>query len=299
MLEMLPITIIVHTKNSGATLAACLASLPMVNELLVVDMQSTDQTLTIAREFHARTISVADLDYVEPARNIAIEAATQPWILIIDADETLPKTAHEWLPELLEKQEHTVYALPRKNIVFNRAYQHAGWWPDYQVRLFRKGDVTWSDKIHAQPTCAKKPHRLPATDVYALIHLNYQHIAQFVERMNRYTTIEARTKSDTQDERWLSQLTDEFFSRWGALEGWREEEHGLAISLLQAYYPLLTALKRWEADGFKHQSNFAPKLSQQLSDLQRNLAYWHATYQLEQRSGLHRLYWQIRRKLQL
>lgn len=297
---VLPITVVVHTRNSAKTLEQCLASLPPVAEILVADMASSDSTLTIARRFHARTISVADVGYVEPARAVALAQATQPWILIIDADEALPPGAGEWLAALLEKEEHAVYALPRRNHIFGRALEHTGWWPDYQVRLFRKGAVTWPSEIHAQPECLHKPFKLPATDLYALRHENYQHIAQFIDRMNRYTTIEAQTKkSQHKEDNWLTLMTSEFLSRFAAKQGWRDKEQGLAISLLQSFYPLVAALKRWEANGFASSDGFEQSLNQQLEDATRELTYWRATIKVDQSRGLSRLLWRFRRKVQL
>lgn len=300
MFETLPLTVIVHTRNSAQTLESCLQSLPRAAELLVVDMASTDATLTIAQRHQAKVIAVADVGYVEPARNVALSAATQDWILIVDADEELPEMMATWLPSLLEKNDHSVYALPRSNIVFGKALKHTGWWPDYQVRLFRNGAVTWSEKIHAKPNCIHKPEELPETEEYAIIHHNYQTIAQYVERLNRYTSIEVKAGSNASEEKQLlATQMDELCSRLFAREGWRDGEHGLALSVLQSFYLAISQLKRWETKGFPQHSTFDAELSAQLNEVKHTFAYWHTTYQIAQTHGLKRFYWRIRRKLQL
>ena len=301
MAAPLPISIIVHTRNSASTLKKCLSSLPEVRELLVVDMESTDETLIIARQFHARTMTVADVGYVEPARMIAIEQATEPWILIVDADEQLPADCATWLTPLLEENEHAIVALPRRNRMFGHPMTATGWWPDYQVRLFKKGLVEWDSNIHSQPQCQHQPFKLPTTDTYALIHENYQQIAQFIARMNRYTSIEVTSKKSSPVQRhdWLNLMSEEFFTRFGKKQGWKDREQGLALSLLQSFYPLVVALKRWEQTGFAHSRNFEQSISPQLAQLAHNLAYWRASYEIDHSSGLAKLYWQIRRKLQL
>lgn len=295
----LPITIIVHTRNSGQTLEQCLQSLPPVAELLVVDMASKDESLVIARQFHARTISVVDDGFVEPARQAAIESATQPWILIVDADESLPADAASWLGELTAKGEHSVIMLPRRNIIFGHPFTHTGWWPDYQVRLFQKGSVTWPEKIHTKPVCTDEPYKLPANDTYAIIHQNYQHIDQFIDRMNHYTTIEANSADANDPQQWLTLMTSELFSRLGARTGWLDKEPGLAASLLQSFYPFVTALKRWESVGFPKRKDFEENLLLQLSELVKAAAYWRATNEIRQTAGLVQLFWRIRRKLQM
>ena len=302
--DLLPISIIVHTRNSAQTLSACLESLPEVRELLVVDMQSSDDTLLIARRFHARTISVPDVGFVEPARAGALEQASQPWILIVDADETLPSAARGWLADLVQ-QPPAVYAVPRRNVMFGKPLEHTGWWPDYQVRFFAKGMVSWPATIHAQPSCTQKPVELPADEAHALVHQNYQHIDQFIDRMNRYTTIEAQksapaqTSADGDAQGWLVVQIRELFSRLVSHEGWRDGDHGLALSLLQSYYPLVSALKRWELTGFSSSLDFSSNIARQLDQLSRECAYWRAEYHVKNSSGLAQFYWKIRRKFQM
>lgn len=300
MPDVLPITAIVHTKNSAETLARCLQSLPPVAELLVVDMKSTDDSLRIAKQFNAKILSVDDVGFTDPARNIAFAAATQPWLLLVDADEALPPETSQWLPDLLANTEKSIYALPRINYFFGKQLKHTGWWPDYQVRLFRAGTVQWPAKIHTQPTMSEQPHKLPASDAYALSHLNYQHIDQFIDRMNRYTTIEAMSGEHvSSDDQWLLLQMREFLSRLGAHEGWRDKEHGLAASLLQSFYPLVSSLKRWEAAGFSSSPTFDESLEKQLDSAVKELGYWRASIRIQKSSGFSRLLWRVRRKLQV
>lgn len=300
MSDLLPITAIVHTRNSGETLERCLDSIPAVAQLLVVDMNSSDDSVKIARAKGAEVISVDDAGYVEPARATALAAAKQPWILIVDADEALPEAVKTWLPELIATNAHSVYSLPRRNTIFGKPLTATGWWPDYQVRLFKAGSVTWPEKIHSQPETTEKSFKLPATDEYALSHLNYQHIAQFIDRMNRYTTIEAQTNPTAkQEDQWLLLQTRELFSRLGALEGWRDKEQGLSASLLQSFYPLVSALKRWEAQGFTPNPSFDESLEKQLDIAVGELRYWRATIRIQNTTGVAQFLWRIRRKLQL
>lgn len=301
MSDVLPITAIVHTKNSAETLARCLQSLPTVAELLVVDMHSSDDTIEIARTHGAMVLEVEDVGFVEPARAIALAAAEQPWILIVDADEALPAAAQNWIPSLLAEERHHIFALPRRNMIFGKPLGNTGWWPDYQVRLFRKGTVRWSSQIHAKPEMTDEPFELPATEEYAISHLNYQHIAQFIDRMNHYTTIEAEQGivGSTNSDQWLLLQLREVFSRLGVFEGWRDKEQGLAASMLQSFYPLVTSLKRWEAVGFPASPTFDESLEKQLDTAVKELSYWRASVRIQKSSGFTRLLWRIRRKLQV
>src|SRR5690606_14218835 len=125
-----------------------LKSVRFADEVVIVDMQSTDATLAIAQEVTDRIISVKDVGYVEPARNTALSKATGDWILLVDADEEVPETLRDYLFERMEQPDSAeAYYLPRKNIVFGTWYHYAGWWPDYQLRFFKRGTVTWPTKI--------------------------------------------------------------------------------------------------------------------------------------------------------
>src|SRR3972149_2447063 len=79
------------------------------------------------------------------------------------------------------------YRIPRKNIIFGKWMKHTGWWPDYQIRFFKKGKVTWSDEIHSVPQSSGKQITLEGEE-FALIHHHYTSIDQFLTRMQTYTS---------------------------------------------------------------------------------------------------------------
>src|SRR3990167_384330 len=145
------ISAVVHTYNEGKNIERCLSSLNWADEIVVIDMGSTDNTCKIAKDFKAKLFSHPYTGFVEPARNFGLSQAKGDWILVVDADEEIPKSLVYYFTHELQRPRFDFYRIARKNIIFNKWVKHSGWWPDYQVRFFRKGMVAWTEKIHGIP----------------------------------------------------------------------------------------------------------------------------------------------------
>ncbi|HYD35338.1 MAG TPA: glycosyltransferase family 2 protein [Vitreimonas sp.] len=302
-MSKLSLTALVHTKNSASTLEKCLESLRFADTIILVDMHSDDDTLKIARRYTKNIFEFEDVGFVEPARNFGLSKVATDWVVIVDADEEVSEDLAGVLSEIVTGRyglAADAYYLPRRNVIFEHAFEHTGWWPDYQLRLFKKGVVTWSDNIHAVPQIKGKSEKLPAQEKGALIHHNYQTIEQYLDRLNRYTSITAQQQQATtltSEEVWQS-FSGQFLARFFAQQGYRDGVHGLSLSLLQSMYQLVTQLKRWQAQGFP-KADITSQTMAAIRKSQREFNYWLADYQVQQSSGLSRLYWQIRRKLKV
>lgn len=316
---MSKLSVVINTKNSAETLEQALQSVSFADEVVVVDMKSSDNTKEIAKKYTSLVFSHEDVGYVEPARNFAISKATGDWILILDSDEEVSEGLATTIQNILRDEEDRTpdspnsvfadcYYLPRKNIIFG-AWVHTGWWPDYVLRFFKKGHVEWSDEIHSIPITTGTVVELPAEESQALIHHNYQSVSQFITRLNRYTAIEAENKSSQTSSSHapdvlLSVFTDEFLQRLFVQKGLMDGSHGMSLSLLQALYQLTTRLKLWERQGFAElpeegKNKSIKKSIDQLRAFQRQLHYWIADWQVEHTTGFVNMYWRLRRKLQI
>lgn len=249
------ISAVVCTYNSEEFLEKALASLSFADEIVVVDDGSSDSTLDIARKFTNNIFKHKSVGYVEPARNFAISKATGEWVLLIDADEEISdKLAHRLLTLAKDNSSADAYELPRKNIIFGKWIQYTGWWPDYQIRFFRKNKIKWSDVIHSVPEVFGEKRSLAPREEESILHNNYQNISQYISRMDRYTTIEAQELINQKYAlSWSDILTkphNEFNSRFFALRGYKDGLHGLVLSILQAFSVFVLYLKIWEKSGF-------------------------------------------------
>jgi len=295
------LSVIIHTKNEAKNIKACIDSvIDLATEVLVVDMNSSDATVTIAKKLSPKIRILnykADAQFADPARDWAIAKARGEWVFILDADERLENNELKNILKNLNDTINTdVFYLPRKNIIFDEWIKHTGWWPDYQPRLFRKGHLSWPGKVHAQPIVKGKIKYLPAEPNYALGHYNYENVAHFIDKLNRYTSLAAAQKveSRVRNVDGFGVFGGEFLARFFKQEGYQDGGWGAALSLLQANYELVTYLKSCEKN--KQEPLFRESA---LRKWQRDLNYWLADKKVKEKQGLAQIYWRLRRKLRV
>lgn len=291
------------------TLKQCLQSVRFADEVVVMDMESSDLTVEIAKHAKARVFSTNEVGYVEPARNQAIAKAKGDWILILDADEELSEGAAEKIQSIIKNSTELAtvgYRLPRQNIIWGKWIKHTGWWPDYQLRLFQKGKVHWRNKIHSEPEVSGSVEDFQPSKQYSIIHHNYPTVEEFIDRMNRYSTIQAEElQLKNFSAHALSQTAvveiffDEWFRRFFAGQAWEDETHGAALSFMQSCSELAKVLKVWQKSEFATKKISAEQTGQVLENLERSLHYWIADYHVQNSTGLGNLWWRIRRKLKI
>lgn len=298
---MTKISVVINTLNEEKNLPRVLASVKkFADEIVVVDMKSDDKTVDIAKKAGVKVYEYKRTGYVEPARNFAIGKATGEWILILDADEQLPKSLAKKLKEIVKNPSANYYRLPRKNLIFGKWVRHSRWWPDYNIRFFQKEFVSWSEVIHSVPMTQGKGLDLPAKEDLAIIHNNYKSIEQYIERINRYTTLQAKgLVKEGYSFSWrdlIAKPTSEFLSRYFAGEGYKDGLHGLALALLQAFSELTLYLKVWQSEKFKEQEISLEKIVKTMKKQESDLHYWQADTLLKGGGGVLQ---KIKRKFKL
>lgn len=268
------ISAVINTYNEERNLERCLASIAsFVDEIVVVDMNSSDKTTEIAKEYKAKIYFHKYTGYVEPARNFALQKAQGDWIFLIDADEEAPGVLLTDLKAIIKENKVDYVNLPRKNLIFGKWIKHSRWWPDYNVRFFRKGKVEWDDKIHSIPITQGTGVEIPAEEKYALVHYNYQTISQYLGRSDRYTSVMATELVSGgyrfSPEDLIKRPCAEFLSRYYAGQGYKDGLHGLVLAILQANTEFLTYLKVWEKEKFtdKNVNFFIKTTHQSINDL--------------------------------
>jgi glycosyltransferase involved in cell wall biosynthesis len=241
------LSVTVITRDEEANLDACLASVAWADEIVVVDAQSTDRTAEIAGKYATR-VFVRPWPGFAAQKNFALDQATGAWVLSLDADEQV-------LPELRDEIRRVLdadgpldgYHVPRRNLFLGRVIRHGGWYPDHQLRLFRRGAGRFRDvQVHEAVEVTGKVGHLQG----ALLHSSYRSIADFVERADRYSTLAAQDMVARGTRvSWLDFLTRpaaRFCSMYLLRGGFLDGPHGLLLALLYAYYVLLRTAKTWE-----------------------------------------------------
>lgn len=253
------LSVVINTFNEENNIERAIKSVSWADEILVCDMYSDDNTAVLAKKLGAKIIFHKRVGFVEPARNFAISKAEGDWILVLDADEEIPDGLKDKIKEIISKDGVVTHVeIPRLNIIFGKTLKAAMWWPDYNIRLFKKSTVSWSNKIHSKPKTEGQGLRLPELERLAIIHHHYENISQFLLRLNRYTSVQAKELKDSGYEfDWrdlFAKPLGEFLSRFFANRGFEDGLHGLALSLLQAFSHLVMYLKVWELRNFPEKS---------------------------------------------
>jgi glycosyltransferase involved in cell wall biosynthesis len=298
---MTKISVVINTLNEEKNLPRALESVKnFADEVVVVDMYSNDKTVEVAERYGAKIFEHDRTGYVEPARNYAIGKATGDWILILDADEKLTKPLRQTLKSISRKSRSHYFRLPRKNIIFGKWIRHSGWWPDYNIRFFKKGHVEWNEIIHSVPTTTGKGEDLPAKLENAIVHYHYTSISQYISRLNRYTDQQEKLKTKEGYEfHWqdlITKPTNQFLSRFFMEKGYEDGLHGLALSGLQAFSEFVLYLKLWEKEGFIRKKLDVSEVISIMKVSKRDISYWFADTLLKVEGGVVN---KVRRKLKL
>lgn len=298
---MATISIVISVYNEEAKLPGCLSSVTWADEILVVDNESTDKTALIAKQFGARVVSQPNKLMLNINKNYGFQKATSDWILNLDADERVTEALQKEILSVIQRS-HTQadgYKIPRKNIIFGKWIEHGIWWPDYQIRLFKKNKGAFPC-VHVHEYISVDGKVEPLQE--PMIHENYQTVSQFLHKLDAiYTENEVENllkKGHTIH--WSDALTfpaANFLSTYYAKQGYKDGLHGLVLGLLQAVYGLVTFAKLWEKDHFKPQTISSDELSNEIGKIRRDLTYWQLTQDIETSKGsMKSLYSKAKRK---
>jgi glycosyltransferase involved in cell wall biosynthesis len=241
------LSVVVVTLNEEERLRACLESAAWADELIVVDALSPDKTAQIAREFTDRVI-VRPWPGFAAQKNFAIGEASGDWILSLDADEMVsPELRGEIARVLAEGGSHDGYRTPRRNIFWGKWVRHGGLWPDWQLRLFRRGRGRFVERaVHESVEVAGSVGRLEGP----LIHRSYRDVADFLARADRYSTLAAeewrRSGRPARTSDMVLRPLGRFFSMYVLQLGVLDGARGFLLASLYAYYVLIRSVKAWE-----------------------------------------------------
>jgi glycosyltransferase involved in cell wall biosynthesis len=230
--------------NEEDRLRACLESVVWADEIVVVDSGSSDKTMAIAREFTDRAMFRAWEGY-GAQKNYALGQCRGDWLLSIDADERVSDALREEIQAAMRADRPEAgYYLPRQNVFQGKWVRHGGLYPDWQLRLFRRGRGTFVERaVHESVRVDGPTGRFSAP----LVHESYRSIGDAVARLNRYSDLAATDLARAGRGGSLADLlvrpawrfVSMYLLRAGFLDGWR----GMVLAALHAHYVFLRAAK--------------------------------------------------------
>jgi len=182
------ISVVINTYNASKYLARVLDAVKNFDEIVVCDMESTDNTVDIAREYGCKIVTFPKANHksAEPARTFAIQSATSDWVLVVDADEVVSESLRSYLYDFI-KDPGKIRGLyiPRKNYTMKVFLPSS--YPDYQLRFFIKEGTTWPPYVHTFPKVQGALDYIPKSRRdCAFDHLDDSTRAS-INRLNNYT----------------------------------------------------------------------------------------------------------------
>ncbi len=245
----LPLSVYMITLNNGATIERALISAAgWAAELVVVDSHSTDGAVSIIEKLSDRVLQYDTSDQREKYQ-YAQDACTQPWVLFIDADEWLVPEIKEEIERIVSSEtEYDGFIVRRRNIYLGREIKYGGWYPDEEIRLYRKEKGGWEGGIHARVHVKGKVGRLKNR----YMHTPYTDIAHQIRTIDRYSAAFAddlykagrRFHLFPMVSRPLFRILRDYILKRGFLDG----IPGLIIMASTMYYVFMKYARLWEME---------------------------------------------------
>ena len=238
--------------NEEERLRPCLESVQWADEILVVDAESTDKTVPLAREFTERIWTRPWPGFVAQ-KNFALDQATGDWVLSLDADERVtPQLRDEITGLLADGPKCNGYTIPRKNFVGDVWVRYGGMYPSAQLRLFKKGEFKYDELAEVHPQAyMKDPRGALKGDI---LHYTYRNFTDAIAKLDRQTDLEAkkwfREKRKVGIFSVLRKTIDRFWRAYFLKEGHKDGVIGLFLAVNSGMYQFLSYAKYWEMKKF-------------------------------------------------
>ncbi len=248
-MKTVPLAVVVLTKNEERNLGACLETVSgWVDEIIVVDDESTDKTVDIAAQFKAKVFR-RKMDIEGIHRNWAYQQAKNEWVLSLDADERVTEELRDELSCLLENKDikYAGFTVPIRNYIGSYWIRHGGWYPAAKLRLFRKDKFKYEEvEVHPRAFMDGECGHLTKD----LLHYSYRSFSDFLDKLNKQSTLEAR--------KWLKQnkpmrlvhfswrAIDRFFRTYLRKKSYKDGFVGFMIAFFASLYQIMSYAKYWE-----------------------------------------------------
>lgn len=250
------ITTIIVVKDNPSHLSETIESVYSLSaEILIIDIgMNFKLKKQLSTKNKVTVIEIKEeVPYVELVREKVKLLAKSEYILFLDPDEILSPQLTTLLKSSVGVYDYV--KMPRKNIIFGKWIKHSRWWPDYQIRFFKKRQVTWPLEIHKQPNVTGKGLIIEPKEENAIVHYNYESIDEYMGKALRYAKAESLhlhkhnhqlTLSET-----IKKATSEFISRFFGDNGYSDGMRGFTLAFFQMIYPFLVYFYYLESTKYK------------------------------------------------
>lgn len=255
---MTKLSAIVITKNEAHNIRECLESIRWADEIVVVDAESKDATVEIAKQFTDKVFIKQWLGFAQ-AKQFALQQTSYNWILWLDADErVLPELAKEIQEIILQQTDTAAFTIARRAYFLGKWIKHSGWYPGRVARLFQKKYASFnSAAVHE----GLEIHGAVGELKHDLLHFTDPNLFHYFAKFNRYTSLAGKElferkkkfkRSDVLLRPWWM-FMKMYFLKQGFLDGIR----GLLLALLSSAYVFTKYAKLWEQEEIHKQQQTA------------------------------------------
>ncbi len=247
MSKKVPLSIVVITKNESGRIEDCLKSASWANDVIVLDDFSVDTTAKIARKYTDRVYE-RRMDIEGRHRNHAYSLAKNDWVFSLDADERITDELREELKHLLRKEAKDIaFTVPIKAFIGDRWVKHGGWYPGRKVRLFKKDKFKYEEvKVHPRVFYTGSCGHLKNP----ILHYSYRNFHEFIESLNKQTTLEAEKWFDEKRKiglaKALRKTCDRFLKAYILKKGFLDGHTGLVFAMAAGLYQIFSYVKYQE-----------------------------------------------------
>jgi glycosyltransferase involved in cell wall biosynthesis len=243
---MVKVSAVIITYNEEKNIRRCLESLKFADEIIVVDSESKDKTVSIAREYTGKIYIQKWLGFARQ-RKFTCKLASSEWVLIIDADEMVtPELAEEINKKIDAFPEIDGYWIKRRSKFLGRWIEHA-WQPDWVLRLFKKEKGIIEEKqVHEGVSLKGETSRLKGK----IEHYPFENLSHNLKKLDTYTTLSAFEMEKKGKAGILMKLLFSpvlgFFKFYIIKQGFRDGIPGLILSVIHSFYIFIKYAKYWE-----------------------------------------------------
>ena len=243
------LAVIILTHNEERHIAACIESAAFADEILVIDDQSTDRTVELARAAGARVIARALAGDFAAQRNFALTQTDADWVLYVDADERVQPETEAELVRIMAEGVRAVYEIKRINVAFGQRMYYGGHRPDYSQRFYPRLAVHWVGRIHEHIESDLPVLRMGGS----LLHYTYTDWDRYLLKFNLYTTLMAEKRyADGKRASFLKILLDPpfaFFRDYVLLRGFLDGRLGFILAMFHGFYTMVKYVKLYHMEA--------------------------------------------------
>jgi len=240
------ISVLIITLNEEKNIRRCLEGVKWADEIILVDSESSDQTVEIAKEYTEK-VYIRKWEGFAAAKNYGLQHINSDWLFWLDADEEAPPELHHEIVSTLKNSNVDGYLIPRKANFLGKWIKHSGWYPGHVLRLIKKDFANFQDKkVHEFLAVPDKVEKLKSP----ILHYTDPNITHYFKKLNKYTTLAAEELFNQNKHFRLIDLLIRplhlsfkmYILKVGFLDGFQ----GFVLALCSGFYVFVKYAKLWE-----------------------------------------------------